>query len=178
MLRFWCSSLSISCSDLFWFTELKARTVTHCEVEWTRALLVTLAPAATVYTLLSDCLLCFSKPFSPQRNITPLLAHLLEQHCWKIIRRGADMVNCGHSRERGEAGPVRRAWGHSDSAFCVITRIRFKVSVKQICRDTLIPSLKIVSGQPFIENRHSASFHPSAKSWLGFGVVGVGGAMR
>lgn len=109
-LRFWCSSLSISCSDLFWFTEHKARTVTSWEVEWTRVLLVTVTPAATHYTLLSNCFLCFSKPFAPQQSIASLFAHLLEHYCWKFIRRGDDMVNCGGFCEREEAGSVWRAW--------------------------------------------------------------------
>lgn len=73
------------------------------------------------------------------------------------------MVNSGAPGRRGLYGEHERET-ESDSAFCAMTRIRFKVSFKQICCDALIPSLKIVSGLPFIENRHSASFHPSAKS--------------
>lgn len=119
-LVFWRPSLSISCSDLFWFTEHKARTVTSWEVEWTRVLLVTVTPAATVYTLLSNCFPCFSKSFSPRQNVASLLAHLLQHYCWKFIRKGDYMVNCGGSYEQGEAGPVRRAWEEDREWRCTL----------------------------------------------------------
>lgn len=64
---------------------------------------------------------------------------------------------------RGLCGEHERKT-ESDGALCAITGIGFQVGFKQICWDALIPNLKIVSGLLFIENRHSASFHPSAKS--------------
>lgn len=61
----------------------------------------------------------------------------------------------------GEAGrlPIGRARERERAK-----RIRIKVSLRQIFGEALVPSLQTRSGLPFIENRHSASFHPSASS--------------
>lgn len=59
----------------------------------------------------------------------------------------------------GEAGPIGRARERESTK-----RIRIKVGLRQIFCEALVPSLQIGSGLPFIENRHSASFHPSAYS--------------